>query len=260
MPFVSQMEKLFLSNFRQWGGLNNCVLSRGPVSFISTGIASADLNMAWSEKPITKNDKEALAFVKKEFLRRNLPFWWWVFPSARSEATRELLPAEGLPLIKSLPCMLADLKQVPEKSAGVPPLGVCRVENRRDRDLWEAVSFSGFDFTPDTKQQFHRFVSAFDLGENSRYKLLLGRIGATAVATAMLFVEKSGCGIYFLTTSADNRKRGIGLAMTQAAIRAAKKYGAGFAALQSSPDGYRMYRRAGFEERCRVDVYGRQDA
>ena len=56
------------------------------------------------------------------------------------------------------------------------------------------------------------------------------------------------------------RKKGIGLAMTQAVMREAKKYGARFAVLQSSPDGYRVYRRAGFEQQCQVEVYGLQGA
>jgi len=260
MPFVSMIEKIFVSNFHHWGSLNNSVFNRGRVWFACTGIASADLNMAWSEKPITRDDTDALIFAKNEFLRRNLPFWWWVFPSTRSETAERLLREEGLPFIKSTPCMVADLAFVTGTSTPDPPLNVICVENRHDRDLWEAVSFSGFGFTPDTKQQYHRFVTAFDSGGNSHYKLLLGRIGENAVATAMLFMENDLSGIYFLTTSADKRRQGIGLAMTQAAMQAAKNYGARFAVLQSSPEGYRVYRRAGFEECCRIDVYGEQDA
>lgn len=260
MPFVSLIEKIFFSNFHGWGSLNNSVFSQGPVWFMKTGIASADLNMAWSEKPLTADEAEVVGRVKDEYLRWGLPFWWWVFPSARPGHTQDILLAAGLDLIKSLPCMLADLSSLPEEPARAVPLNVLCVSNERELDLWEAVSFSGFEFTPDTKQQFHRFVRSFGLSENSSYKLLLGLLGKTAVATSLLFMQEDACGIYFLTTLADKRKKGIGLAMTQAVMREAKKYGARFAVLQSSPDGYRVYRRAGFEQQCQVEVYGLQGA
>ncbi|PKP66965.1 MAG: N-acetyltransferase, partial [Alphaproteobacteria bacterium HGW-Alphaproteobacteria-8] len=47
----------------------------------------------------------------------------------------------------------------------------------------------------------------------------------------------------------------IGLELTQATMRFAKKACARFATLQSSPDGLRVYEQAGFREHCRVDVY-----
>lgn len=256
MSDVSLIEKIFFSNARFWGRQNASIYNSGAIWAMKTGIASADLNMVWNEKALTPGDRQAISYIKNDFRQSGLPFWWWVFPEARTRATIELLQAEGFSLIDSIPCMLADLSLMPDQAGGHTAVSCIRVSDQKELALWETVSFSGFDFPPETKEQYHRFVSTFDLATDSPQKYFLGFLDGTAVATSLLFLDGNVCGIYFVTTLADKRKKGIGLAMTDAAMRLARNAGARFASLQSSPDGYHVYQKSGFKEYCRVDVYG----
>jgi len=62
-----------------------------------------------------------------------------------------------------------------------------------------------------------------------------------------------------VTTLVEQRRRGIGLTLTEATLHFARSQGARFATLQSSPEGLHVYERAGFREFGQVDVYALND-
>lgn len=254
MNIVKSMEEVFFANGRYWGGLNSSLYKRGRIRAMNTGIESADLNMVWNEEPLVPEDAVEVREVKKHYRKIGLPFWWWVFPGAGPSVTGDMLKAEGLSFVDSVPSMYADLS-APEEGAFNQDILVRQIKNREDLFLWEEVSFAGFDFPQDTRNQYHRFVSSFNLQPGSPQKYFLASVNGKPAATSLLFLHKNAGGIYFVTTLAAERKKGIGLAITYATMRHAREAGASFATLQSSPDGLRVYEQAGFKEYCRVDVY-----
>jgi ribosomal protein S18 acetylase RimI-like enzyme len=243
MSFISVIENTFFANGRYWGGLNSSLYRSGSFWAMQTGIASADLNMVWNERPLTQEDGGSIEDIKISFQQTGLPFWCWVFPCGRSEATSEILQSAGFAFIDSIPCMLADL-------------GLPEPDEDETLHLWEKVSFAGFDFPPETQHQYHRFVGTFNLNADSPQKFFLAYFNGRPVATSLLFFHENAAGIYFISTLAEFRRKGIGLAVTRAAMTAARLAGAQYATLQSSPDGLHVYRQAGFQEYCRVDVFG----
>jgi GNAT superfamily N-acetyltransferase len=74
----------------------------------------------------------------------------------------------------------------------------------------------------------------------------LGRLGGRAVATSRLSLVAGTAGIYAVVTLGEARGRGIGSAMTLAALHAARDRGYRIATLQSSDMGHAIYRRLGF--------------
>ncbi|MHB8138703.1 MAG: GNAT family N-acetyltransferase [Smithellaceae bacterium] len=255
MSVIPIIENTFFANGRCWGGLNSSLYKSGSFWVMKTGIASADLNMVWSEKPLTEGDLRAIGDIEKDFQKARLPFWCWVFPSAQSQATRDILNAGGFTVVDSIPSMLADLSR-PSADLNDNGLQFVQVQNRETLCLWEAVSFAGFDFPQQTKHQYRQFIDTFDLSPGSPQKYYLASFNGKPVATSLLFLHENAGGIYFVSTLAQYRKKGIGLAVTQATMGAAKHAGAQYATLQSSPDGIHIYQQAGFQEYCRVDVYG----
>ncbi|MBP7342908.1 MAG: GNAT family N-acetyltransferase [Smithellaceae bacterium] len=219
---------------------------------MKTGIASADLNMAWNEKPLLSGDAQAVREVRKYYEQDKLPFWWWVFPGAQSPATNDLLRGEGLVPVESIPSMLADLNRLPEPEAAA---SVVRVENERQRLAWAEVAFAGFDFPSCARASFYRFVEALPLGSAAPQKLLMAFADSTPAATAILFQNGPAAGIYFVTTLAAHRKKGIGREITHAAMRTAGQAGARWITLQAAPEGLSVYRQAGFAKCGSVEVY-----
>ena len=62
-------------------------------------------------------------------------------------------------------------------------------------------------------------------------------------------------GVYSVAVPEEFRRRGIGAAVTWAAVRAGRDWGCDLVALQSSPMGYGVYRRMGFEVLTQYAIY-----
>jgi ribosomal protein S18 acetylase RimI-like enzyme len=255
MSYISVIENTFFANGRHWGGLNSSLYRSGSFWVMKTGIASADLNMVWNEKPLVQEDSRSIEDIKISFQQTGLPFWCWIFPCGRSQATSDILQAAGFNVIYSIPCMLADLNR-PEPDTNDHGLKVVQVQDEETLRLWEEVSFAGFDFPPETQHQYNHFVGTFNLTAGSPQKFFLVYYNEQPVATSLLFLHDNAAGIYFVSTLPEFRQKGIGLAVTRATMQAARHAGVQYATLQSSPDGLHVYRQAGFQEYCRVDVYG----
>ena len=93
------------------------------------------------------------------------------------------------------------------------------------------------------------------LGSGGRWRHYLGRLGGEPVATSALFFAAGVAGVYCVSTIESARRRGIGAAVTLAALREARDLGHGLAVLTSSEMGYSVYRKLGFVEYCRIGLY-----
>ena len=222
---------------------------------MNTGIAIADLNWVWNEKPLTNDNTKSIADIKEIYKKLNLRFWWWIYPGGQSSKTRALLQNAGLRLIEKIPCMAADLnnsaleKQIPDNITIFP------VKDKKDLLIWEDTSFHGFEMPERVRVQYSAFVSSFDLGNQSPQKLFLAYFDGKPVATSLLFVHNNTAGIYYVSTLPSYRNKGLGLLITLAAMQAAKKSGFKNVILQASKFGVNVYKRAGFKEYCYAHVY-----
>ncbi len=255
MSLVRVIEDTFFAVCRYWGGLQNAFDVFGPVRAMQTGIASADLNMAWSEAPLTPEDAPWVRQVEKYYEGASLPYWWWVFPRAKTAETIRLLKETGHVHVMNMPCLLADLSILP---LGEPASKVRRVEHQEDLERWKEVTFAGFDFPQSERTSYDRFIGAFFSDPDSPQKAFLAFDGGKPAAASLLFLANDAAGLYFITTLAEYRRRGIGRELVLATLHHARASGARFASLQSSPDGRSVYEKAGFKEFCRVDIYARK--
>ena len=255
MYFLPAIESTFFAAYRHWGNLFGQVYENGPTCAIQTGIATADLNAAWAQAPLTRNEKHIIGGVKRFFGNAGLPFWWWLFPSSQTSETTGLLVNEGFSRVGSIPCMLAELNAFTEKLSFPAGLQIIQVANQEEMLLWESVSFTAFDFPAETRHQYSRFVATFDLGHDTNQHFFLAFLDGKPVATSLSYFQNQYAGIYFVATLKEHRKKGIGLAITQSTMHHAKMAGSLYATLQSSRDGLSVYRQAGFKEYGRADVY-----
>ena len=83
----------------------------------------------------------------------------------------------------------------------------------------------------------------------------LGLLDGAPVATASLFIGAGVAGIMYVSTLPAARRRGIGAAVTLAAMLDARDLGYRIGVLQSSNQGYPVYRRLGFVEVCKIEHF-----
>lgn len=252
MDDVAAIETISVNCFRSFAGFPNAeiidndeifaVLSHVPIPFFS-GVARANL---------AAGDVDATLDLLRA---RNCPFRWWVTPSTRPEGLGVTLQARGLRHAYDAPGMIADLTTVPLDVQ--PPRGItiARLTNADELTDWLDVFTIAFS-TPEHEIGIWREAYArCGVGENKPWQHFVAYDGDTPLATTSVLVVGDLAGIYFVATLPEARGRGIGSAVTRAAMRYAREVGATRAALQSSEIGFSVYRSLGFVERCVVSAY-----
>jgi ribosomal protein S18 acetylase RimI-like enzyme len=94
--------------------------------------------------------------------------------------------------------------------------------------------------------------AALGLDASAACRHLIGYIKDDAVATAAVYHGTRASEVQHVVTLHEHRRRGIGTAMTVAALELARAHGNRYAVLTASPDGERIYARLGFVTVCRV--------
>jgi GNAT superfamily N-acetyltransferase len=113
----------------------------------------------------------------------------------------------------------------------------------------------GFEMPQFAVEGLFEVLSALGLTEESPWRNYVGRLDGEAVTTASLAFVAGVAGIYNVATLPKVRRRGLGTAMTIAALREARELGYRIGILQSSAVGTSIYRRLGFEQYSSYSVY-----
>lgn len=183
----------------------------------------------------------------------DVPGSWHVGPSMRPRDLGERLVSHGFVYGGDDIGMAVDLSALPEE---VPVPEGFRVERVRDEAglaAWVEALGSGFGEGPVEAEWVGEVYRR--LGEVGALRHYLGRLDGEPVATSTLFLGAGVAGVYFVCTVERARRRGIGAAVTLAALREAWDLGYAVGVLGSSEMGYPVYRRLGFEEYCRIGLY-----
>ena len=256
MSLIQIIENNIFAIGSYWGSFNSSTSCADGIYSMNTGIEVADLNWTWNSKPLVEKDSKIVIRLIKSYKDLNLPFWWWVYPSGKSEKTKEILQNAGFKRTEAIACMAIDISSDPmlqiQKS---DEIAISLVKDNRELNKWETISFAGFEMPQNTRRQYNEFVKSFDVSKNSPQKLFLAYWQGEPVGTALLFLHGDTAGIYFVTTLTAYRDRGIALALVRRAMNYLQTATYKYCILQSSKEGFNVYLRGGFKECCQADVY-----
>lgn len=211
------------------------VMTHLPLTFFN-GIATTN---------ITENEVAAVIDV---FRAKSCPFRWWLTPSTRPEGLAAILEAHGMRHAYDAPGMAADLTAL---DLDVPPPAGVTVRRVDDLTPWLAVFIPTYASPPEDAAIWREAYEQCD----ERWTHFVAFLGDEPVATTSVLLQGELAGIYVVATLGKARGRGIGAAVTRAAMRFARDRGATQAALQSSELGYGVYRGLGFVEYCNLRLY-----
>lgn len=199
--------------------------------------------------------------ISAAFAARATGFLWWVAPFHTPADLGIRLLNAGLRFEGTAPAMAMDLEALPRDEARPPGLAIEPV--RDEATLREFIGVLALEMgtpegSPNPAAHHHaallRTIPPALAGERIALRYL-GRLDGRAVATSRISIGGGVAGLYAVATLPDVRGRGIGRAMTLAALDAGRALGYRIGVLQASDSGFPVYRRLGFRTMFDYAVY-----
>jgi GNAT superfamily N-acetyltransferase len=186
----------------------------------------------------------------------DVPVGWLVGPTSRPTDLTARLEARGLQRHVTLTPMTLALASVQAQAVSVPGLTIERVEDAATLDAWAIAEGQGFQSTGALGRGLAALRRGMGVGHGRPLYHLLGRLDGRPVATATYLLAAGIVGVFDISTVPEARGRGIGTAMTVAALQAGRAAGHEIAFLQPSAMGRNLYERLGFRECFTCVGYG----
>lgn len=188
--------------------------------------------------------EELLTRAQSFFGARDRGFSAWMRTGAPDDDIAEAARSAGLEPVFEMPEMV--LEKRPGERPLPPGVELRRVESAADAaSFWQIATSAYADngFPPEIFAYYEDHAGLV-AGNAATF---LTELDGKPVAIAMTIVSHGVAGIYWVGTLAEARGRGIGEAVTAAAVNAGLDLGGEIASLQASPMGEPVYRRLGFE-------------
>jgi len=189
---------------------------------------------------------------------RNVPMLWWTGPSTTPADLGQRLLRRGF-LPEPAHGMAADLDSISlSASPNAPPAAVdpdITVEAVSDLpalSAWSRVLCDAFGAPRAFGDAFGELIGTIGLDASAAFRHFLGRVEGEPAATCSVFYGAGVAGIYDVATLPEWRRRGLGGAVTRAALAEARARGYRVAVLQSSARGASLYRGLGFTGVCAI--------
>lgn len=222
----------------------------GPsLRWFHTGLPDAYLNPVLGTRLAADRADAVIDATLDDLRRRGSPFLWWVLPSSTPSDLATRLEARGLVEDGSWPAMAAGVRDVPDP-APVPGLEIRRVASDADLDLYAGIFSPILSPSAAFTELLVGAARRIGYGEEAPEEHFVGWLDDEPVATVSLLTAGGSAGIYNVTTVDSARRRGIGAAMTAAAVRHGAARGFETATLQASSMGRPVYERLGFRFVC----------
>jgi ribosomal protein S18 acetylase RimI-like enzyme len=221
----------------------------------ATDIRDPYLNRVFWARLLRENADRRIGEILTHFDSRELPLSWHIGPSSGPPHLGTLLTSQGLTRLEDEVGMALDLRSFRGDAPAPSGLAIEPVAEKSALRSWVDVVATGFGF-PDSVAtlllELHRDI---ETGEHLPWRLYLGLVDGEPVGTSRLFVSGGVAGVYHVATLPRVRERGIGTAMTLAALRGGRKLGCEVAVLRAAQMAVGLYSRLGFQERCKFGRY-----
>lgn len=214
------------------------------LAWVITGVSSNDYNgVAWCRLE-GENASQIIEETLKRFTSRGLPFTWHVGKDSLPADLPNRLEALGCRQLNPGVCMGMDLPYWKTLGNKVRGLVIEGVESEIDLSAWMDV---WMHFDDGKREPRERLYASLALSGSRHLKHYLARLDGKPAGISQLFLGRETAGIYCVAVLSEARQRGIGTALTLAAIQNAKASGYRWCVLGPTRESQGMYARIGFE-------------
>jgi GNAT superfamily N-acetyltransferase len=192
--------------------------------------------------------------VASRLKARGVPGVWHLGPSMKPANLREILHRGGWKYAGAEPGMAVELRALGRTE--VPDgITIREVTSDGDMEIWSSTLAQGFGDGPMEAAWAGEVFGRISLAGQSGWRHYLAFKDGRSAATASVLTSCGVAGLYFVMTVPEHRGSGIGSAITVAALRSAGARGYKVGVLQASEMGEGVYRRLGFREVCRFELW-----
>jgi GNAT superfamily N-acetyltransferase len=189
------------------------------------------------------------------FRIQQVPGSWHVGPSMRPSDLGERLVKHGFSYSGDDIGMAVELDELSEPDSIPVELTLERIGDETSLQLWVRTLGQGFGEGEVEARWVEEMYQRLGFAGTGPWHHYVGRLDGEVVGTASLFLGAGAAGVYFVMTVPERRRQGIGGGITLRVLQEARQMGYRIGVLGSSAMGYRVYRRLGFVEYCRIGIY-----
>ena len=219
-----------------------------------TGVPHAVCNGVFRARFTDDGVDEAIIRALEPFRSRGLPMVWWTGPSDEPADLTSRLQSRGLVSVEDSPGMAVDLEKIdaPRLAEGTTIEAVLSMSTLGE---WMVPFLGAFDLPRAVGGFFWDALCAAGLEPDLPTRHYLGRWRGEPVACASVSLYAGVAGIYNVGTLPSARGRGLGVALTAAALHDARAEGYRVGVLHATEAALGLYRRLGFREHCKIGHY-----
>ena len=126
------------------------------------------------------------------------------------------------------------------------------VETLKD---WIQAATEGFGLKPSSSELLFEIESEIGFGGHLPRRSYVGYLDGKPVSNSLLLMTFGVAGLFAVSTISEARRRGIGTLISLVPLKEARERGYRVGVVHSSDMGYRVYRRLGFEDYCKIELY-----
>ena len=211
---------------------------------------------AVSHSRLREDELDARIREKQAYYRsKRRPLIWWSTPHSAPATLVERLLAHGFVHRASFPGMVADLRALPEQISLPANARVERVRDERGLRDWARTCLIAFGDSLDIVEPAVEVFRTLALGDGGEWRCYLARVDGEPASSAGVMMTGGVAGIYWVGTPTEYRRRGLGMAVTAAALRDAFSERYRIGCLTASQLGRPIYARLGFKDYAEFHTY-----
>ncbi|WP_085524642.1 GNAT family N-acetyltransferase [Tuberibacillus sp. Marseille-P3662] len=225
---------------------------KGDIHGLISDIPVALVNCIEKANTLSSDIDTVIAEVTQDFIDRHVPVLWKIWPLGEPHHLSKCLEHYGYINAGIELAMSCDLTAIEDMDEAQAPLAIEKMSNDIHQQHFKDI-FQKANGTDPLLAQF--FVDLLATNTSSTLETYIGYAGSQHVTTLSVLYAHGVAGIYNIGTPASQARKGYATAITRFAMQQAKAKGYRYATLQSTPIGYNLYQRLGFQSHGEVQQY-----
>ncbi len=195
----------------------------------------------------------------KRFREWGVPVEWICGPSTKPYDLGDYLEKHGLKFTEQWTGMALEMGQPVKKQAPLEGLTIKQVDTKDDEMLkkWIDIIVKSFNgWGEDDRQGIYSILAdSAKAGKDKDFIKFTALYNNVQCSTGALYLGSESAGIYFAATLPEYRGKGIAGELMLKMLDFAVKKGRKLAVLHATKHGEGMYKKLGFKQYCKLNVY-----